>query len=213
MKQLLLFVFLGLLLNGCVKEQFAPEYDSINLDAVIITHDTLICGYDFLGEINLINGLYNSADSSHWEILQFEPEYIQQYAGQDTFSIRFYELLDTGIVRLTNYSDGDSSSIQIKIINCFQTLYIPSGFSPNGDGLNDTWYPIFTNITDLHWIIRSENGQVILDNEGDPTVSWDGAWNKNPAPAGLYRYWIRYLKVEDGKTETKEGWIQLYRNE
>jgi gliding motility-associated-like protein len=66
---------------------------------------------------------------------------------------------------------------------------VPNAFSPNGDGINDTWmiqyldtYPGCT--VDVY----NRYGQVIFHSTGY-SRPWDGRMNGQPLPIGTY-YWI-----------------------
>lgn len=75
-------------------------------------------------------------------------------------------------------------------------LIIPNGFTPNNDGFNDTWeiigikeYPNCTVEIFNRW------GNVVFSNKGYETA-WDGKWNGESIPVGIYYYHIYLREVE-----------------
>ena len=78
-------------------------------------------------------------------------------------------------------------------------LFIPSGFTPNGDGLNDAFViPTLNNIV-------SNNSELIVVNrwndvvfEANPYVNdWKGTRNGKPLPAGTYFYTFQLSKDDE----------------
>lgn len=70
------------------------------------------------------------------------------------------------------------------------TSGVPNTFTPNGDGINDTWViaplALYANVTVT---IYSRNGQVIFQSKGY-SQPWDGTSNSKQVPAGIYYYFI-----------------------
>lgn len=213
MKRILTISIISFLLHGCVEEILLEKRTPGN-QHIVVTDDTLICISSFFGKLYLINGLSETSDSAKWDVVtsNLDDAYLEEL--NDTLSIRSSSLLiDTGIVRLTNYFNGDSITLEVRMVECFQTLYHPNGFTPNGDGINDTWRPIFTNVSELYWTIRSDQGTVIFENNGDLEAEWDGTWNGNPAPSGLYPYQIVYTTIYPEEQIEYNGWLQLNRDQ
>jgi len=196
------------LLCGCVEERLTPTYQVFTNSTIVVTSDTVICNYEIgYEETVLVNGLHNNPDSLTWR------GYESSTSVQNLDSLNYNDLpFPTSFISLTVYFDGDSSVAQVTVNQCFQTIYIPMGLTPNGDGLNDSWYPIYDNISEMHWIIRSDEGQIIFQSLGDLNATWDGTWNSNPAPPGLYQYQVWYSTIHPVEENELNGWLQLYRN-
>ncbi|MFH2095293.1 MAG: gliding motility-associated C-terminal domain-containing protein, partial [Bacteroidota bacterium] len=101
--------------------------------------------------------------------------------------------LGSGMYNLT-VTDGNScvymDSVEIQI-----PLIVPSLFTPNVDGFNDTWE--ITNIDvyeDLSIEIYNRWGDIVFTFSGSgaeyATEPWDGTWNGNEVPMGGYVYVI-----------------------
>ena len=57
-----------------------------------------------------------------------------------------------------------------------QEVYIPNAFTPNGDGINDTWKPEFgdtLNVKDYNLEIYDRSGIQVFQSS-NPNVWWDG---------------------------------------
>jgi gliding motility-associated-like protein len=74
-------------------------------------------------------------------------------------------------------------------------------FSPNNDGINDTWQVLglkttFNNLSDVY--IYDRYGRFLVQLSGADEV-WDGTYQGEPLPAD--DYWFR-LELEDGRVYT-----------
>ncbi|WP_300434216.1 gliding motility-associated C-terminal domain-containing protein [Christiangramia sp.] len=110
---------------------------------------------------------------------------------------------------------GCESSIRLAVsvsIEC--DFFIPEGFSPNGDGLNDTFdirfiEDIYPNYT---MEIRNRNGDLVYKgNRNSPNwdgTSTEGSLGNGVLPVGAYFY---YIDFNDGTTEPARGTVYLSR--
>jgi gliding motility-associated-like protein len=88
----------------------------------------------------------------------------------------------------------DSTSKDIHIFKL--DVYIPNTFTPNGDGINDTWKPIMNEYSTEGYVLSvfDRFGQVIFFTT-NTEEAWDGTINgKLAAPNTVYSY---QLKVRD----------------
>ncbi|GAB2524906.1 LamG-like jellyroll fold domain-containing protein [Spirosoma aerophilum] len=118
---------------------------------------------------------------------------------------------------LVNYQKGcstasspvrDEAIIDIKQCpgsNQTDVFYIPTMFTPNGDGINDTWELFNIASKHLDVFIYNRWGELVFYSNGY-TVAWDGNRNGTRSPEGLYTYQI---KSADGSVRT--GSLMLTR--
>jgi gliding motility-associated-like protein len=88
-------------------------------------------------------------------------------------------------------------------------LFIPRAFTPDGDGVNDSFIVKGTNIEKYHIDIFDEAKTKIYVSE-DIKKGWDGRYKNQPMPAGNYLWVIEYTKT--GKIQQKQtGYVELIR--
>ena len=94
------------------------------------------------------------------------------------------------------------SSAHLLIGNCACEIYIPNSFSPNGDGINDYFYPeFFGSVTDVEMAIYDRMGNQVYYTLNTP---WDGKYKGKVVPWGAYTYIIRYRCPEKGNALWKK---------
>ena len=83
-------------------------------------------------------------------------------------------------------------------------LSIPNAFTPNNDGINDTW--VITGLNSNQTLVRVFNryGSLIFENRGY-SKPWDGSYEGKKLPAGVYYY---VINLPDNKQVLK-GWLSL----
>lgn len=87
------------------------------------------------------------------------------------------------------------------------TLYVPTAFTPNGDGVNDEFGPIGTFITAQRYqfLIYTRWGELVFET-WRPEWKWDGA----NSPTGSY-IWILIYQDESGQMITRKGSVYLIK--
>lgn len=128
--------------------------------------------------------------------------------------------LGTQIISLTvTDNNGCSNSDEITIAAAdYSNLRIPAAFTPNGDGINDTWlFPAPDGINQHLWVylnnvdvkIFNRWGKMVWSSEG-MFKPWDGkGLNGKDLPMDSYHYIIR-IHV-DNKTFTYKGSVTIVR--
>ena len=89
-----------------------------------------------------------------------------------------------------------------------ETVVIPNCFSPNGDGINDTWYISGTCIQTMGCKIFNRWGEQVK-SISSVNESWDGKYKGEQVPDGVYFY---VLEIEYYSQESKsQGFISVFR--
>lgn len=97
------------------------------------------------------------------------------------------EVYEPGIYWVEVQNGICSSNDTIKFKPC-STIWVPNVFTPNNDGINDTFYPIITEIEDIQIYIYNRWGNKIF-HSADFTTGWDGKYCGSELPGGNY-YWL-----------------------
>ena len=99
-------------------------------------------------------------------------------------------------------------------------LYLPDIFSPNGDGVNEYFYPqagrLLKSVKEvLEFVIYDPDEQGVIFQKSkflpdDPAYGWDGISRGIPINSDTYLYFICWERI-DGETFWQVGEIQLIR--
>lgn len=91
-------------------------------------------------------------------------------------------------------------------------LHVPNSFSPNEDGYNEVFIPIFStsNIARYELLIYDRWGQLIFSTK-DPLVGWDGKYLGEPAQNDVYTFRLKYSAVDKASLRNVFGKITLFR--
>ena len=81
-------------------------------------------------------------------------------------------------------------------------LFIPNGFSPNGDGFNDTWdIPYLNQYPDSKVKVFNRWGQELYSGNGNSNP-WNGAYKGKDLPTADYYYIIIIEQIDKKLTGT-----------
>jgi gliding motility-associated-like protein len=109
-----------------------------------------------------------------------------------------------------NGCPGDERKLLIEILPCEEeVIWIPSAFTPNGDGRNDI-FMIFGNVKskDFTFEIYNRWGELIFLSQ-DPKLGWDGRYKGKFVQDDLYLYKLQ-CRV-NSKIFVKNGTITLIK--
>ncbi len=89
-------------------------------------------------------------------------------------------------------------------------FFMPTAFTPNGDGLNDVFRPLaigYKSITNFR--VFNRWGQVLYNSQ-NIEQGWDGTYNGQKLDAGVY-FWEITMKDRFGAMQHKKGDVTLIR--
>jgi gliding motility-associated-like protein len=92
---------------------------------------------------------------------------------------------------------SESNTIQLK--NPL-SVFVPNAFSPNGDGLNDTFGATGEGMVAYNLQIFNRWGNLIFESN-DPKVQWDGKYNNSLSEAGIYVYQLHVVSGTSTKNK------------
>jgi gliding motility-associated-like protein len=127
----------------------------------------------------------------------------------------------TGLEQTLTPTETISYSISVNNYGCIfkdtVTLVVemprynmPSAFTPNGDGANDSFGPVIEGFTFVQLEIWSRWGEKVFDSLNAGANNWDGTINGLPASSDVYIYRVKVLMPnEEEKTEV--GDVTLLR--
>jgi gliding motility-associated-like protein len=104
----------------------------------------------------------------------------------------------------------DSASINVRIFKTNPQIFVPTGFTPNGDGANDVVRPIAVGMTTIEYFrIYNRWGQLVFST----TINgkgWDGRINGKEQGTGVY-VWVVKGTDFTGKVVAAKGTVTLIR--
>jgi gliding motility-associated-like protein len=150
----------------------------------------------FLSDLN--RGSFEELDEGLLEV-----EFERTFVGMDSMQ---YQVCD---------SDNDCTEAYIffKVIHGGGVeFYVPQGFSPNGDGINDTFYvPDFTSYAGIQVQIFDSWGNLVYESK-DYKNDWDGMANNGSNKGRIINAGTYYYKITiSGVNEAITGFVQVVK--
>ncbi|MGB0884038.1 MAG: PKD domain-containing protein [Flavobacteriales bacterium] len=127
-----------------------------------------------------------------------------------------YEFDDIGFYTIAQeVSNGgncpDYKFIQIEVKSAY-SIYFPNVFSPNGNGINDTFFPITRNIKAYSLVLTNRWGEIVYNGiEFLPFHEWNGSYlDGELADEEVYNYFCVY-QTKTGELHSKQGYALLIK--
>mgnify|MGYP001591663067 FL=1 len=114
------------------------------------------------------------------------------------------------VVAFTANGCSDSAYIVIKVFKTRPTVFVPSAFTPNSDGLNDLLRPIAVGIKSIEYFnIYNRWGQLLFTTKINGH-GWDGRINGQPQPSSTFVWMVRATDYT-GAAFFQKGVVTLIR--
>ena len=182
-----------------VNDGVCIAYDSIDIFMDFEPVDVLPDSIKQCSDLPIvINAGGNLADTFNWNTSETSTSITPSASGTYTLVA-------------SNYCGTRTESIEIIYEKCEFTLFVPNSFTPNNDGVNDVWFPVFDELNVLNITILDRWGQLIFEGN-DQNYRWTGnvRGGEYYAPNGAYAYRILY-KSQFGDDKIIFGNIVLSR--
>lgn len=108
--------------------------------------------------------------------------------------------------------DAAGCSLQLsgEVMNIRPLIKMPNVFTPNDDGINDEFGPVFNCVVDFEMFVYNNWGEVIFYTQ-DIRQGWDGYLKGALVPQGNYLYQAKYQTIFNGTrlNEQLSGKVQV----
>ena len=137
------------------------------------------------------------------------PEVTFTQAGTD--SIALYITFTRGTETIEYTRDYWSETQPLTVLSSESKLTMPNAFSPNGDGINDTYKPIdYQSIIEFKATIYNRWGQKIYDWDDVRSDGWNGTFHGSDVKDGVYFVVVKALGADGRRFEIKKD-VNLLR--
>jgi gliding motility-associated-like protein len=94
--------------------------------------------------------------------------------------------------------------------DCLKGLYVPTAFSPNGDGVNDLLRPVLgAKVVKYKFRVYNRWGTLVFESS-ELRAGWDGSFKGHIAPTGSY-IWMCSYQLQDKSQRVSQGAVLLIR--
>lgn len=122
--------------------------------------------------------------------------------------------LSSQIYPAIQYTPVRNDTIVLRMEERFDDVFIPTAFSPNGDGVNELIKVQGPEILPdgFEWVIYSRFGDIVFETN-DVNAAWNGSEMNSDyyCPVGIYSYHLRYKSAIDNQEASTSGSIMLIR--
>lgn len=126
------------------------------------------------------------------------PDHIYRATVPGKYTVSVTNLCGTTVDQIEIYKD------------CEFPVYMPTGFTPNNDGLNDVYlYPALNKNRFVSLKIYNRYGQEVFGSV-DPRKGWNGTFKNKEQSIGIYVYMLQILTL-DGRKILKKGTFTLLK--
>jgi gliding motility-associated-like protein len=117
---------------------------------------------------------------------------------------------DYNITQAIENNLGCVDTIRFSLFIDEQTsVYVPNAFSPDGDGVNEEFYPVSSGISEYTIEIFNRWGNLIYKSDA-PNKPWNGKYNNQLCKQDVYIYSISYIE-KCGLTKKIKGHVTIIR--
>lgn len=172
--------------NGCESDEallevvvLAPPLFDIGNDQTLCSDQTILIGPQ--------DNLYN-------------------YVWMDglTTTPREVEMSNMYALSATNQCGTYTDAVTITFQPCECFFYIPNSFTPNVDGLNEVFKPLYDcSIKDYSFLVFDRWGEIVFETDS-PSNGWDGTYKDILSKEDVYVYKVKFTAIKGSVEELQE---------
>lgn len=163
-------------------------------------------------EVHALESLVFESEISE-DFIAWEWDFGDGNVAQDKDPVHVFKQPGDFDVVLRAYDIYGCSSIQSRTVTVLEQgewVTIPNAFSPNGDGLNDYFKPVFRGVVDFEMNIFNYWGEHLYSSQSLEDKGWDGVHKGSLLPRGNYIYRVAFTTISGEKIE-KTGTVTIVR--
>jgi gliding motility-associated-like protein len=133
------------------------------------------------------------------------------YKWQDSTNVPIYTVTEPGFyaVVANNACGRATDSVEVQLKDCDCQVWLPTAFSPNGDGRNDYFRPIYRcELADFKLSVYDRWGARIYYST-DPQVAWTGRQGGIALNVGTYVWVMEYRNANSQELFKKTGTVTV----
>jgi len=116
-----------------------------------------------------------------------------------------YRIKSKGSTTHSGTIEVHSSAKEIDVSEYFR---VGNAFTPNGDGMNDTFFPVLAFTPEYYEFTIYNRLGILLFRSAVPGNGWDGRYKGKLMPPGTYLWSVR-IKTPSGLTEKRNGTVAI----
>ncbi|GIV32006.1 MAG: hypothetical protein KatS3mg030_308 [Saprospiraceae bacterium] len=126
-----------------------------------------------------------------------------------------FHVTEPGVYRATVHHCGTTQQVVFNVPDgkCPCVFEVPNAFTPNGDGINDSFGPVYQcYFADYRLRVFNRWGQEVFTST-DPAQGWDGRIDGKEAPSEVYMWHATYTAWHEGQlfSRSASGEVTLLR--
>ena len=134
---------------------------------------------------------------------------------EDGSTDSLFPIKEPGQYRATVHHCGTTQQVIFNVPDgkCPCVFEMPNAFTPNGDGVNDTFGPVYQcYFSDYRLRVYNRWGQEVFSGT-DPAQGWDGRTGGADAPSEVYMWQVSYTAWHEGQqfSRSARGEVTLLR--
>jgi gliding motility-associated-like protein len=182
--------------NGCISDTITKPVTIYATNAFAGHDTTILMSYPY--QLHAAGGdLYTWSPSTG-----LDNPFIQDPVATLTNDITYVLIASSALGCAT------ADTLHLKVVKGPE-IYVPSAFTPNGDGRNDRFKIIPVGITELSFTIVNRWGQIVYSSKNAGN-GWDGTFKGVSQAPGTY-VWTVQAKTIDNLVLNKQGTLVLIR--